>query len=123
MVFLQLLLWTMVQQRLQTSPYQIRTEDIQKKKLRDLLKRLRRTRWLMSREGINLRLEIIKSNLYNRLIVYSRMKRSKTSCLNQILNQLEAVKALRSISHLSQIQMLLITNMISKELGMRNYSI
>jgi hypothetical protein len=57
MVFLQSLLRTKVLERLQTLPSQMRREDFQRRRLRDLSKRLRRTRWLMSRERIKLRLE------------------------------------------------------------------
>jgi hypothetical protein len=59
MVFLLSLLRTRVLERLQTLPSQMRREDFQRRRLRDLSKRPRRTRRLMSREKIKLRLETI----------------------------------------------------------------
>ena len=58
-VFLLSLLRTRVLERLLTLPSQMRREDFQRRRLRDLPKRPRRTKRLMSRERVKLRLEII----------------------------------------------------------------
>ncbi len=115
-VFLLSLLRTRVLKRLQILPSQMRREDFQRRRLRDLSKRPRRTKRLMSRERVKLRLEIIQNNLSTRLSMWSIMIRSKTNCLRRRQSQL-VTNALSFINGLSQIQMLLRTNMMPRELS------
>jgi predicted DNA-binding protein len=59
MVFLLSLLRARILEKLQSLPSQMRREDFQRRRLKDLSKRLRRTKKPMSRERIKLGLEII----------------------------------------------------------------